>query len=72
MPQRFHFRLVSARDIIEDPVGALAEDIEEAQAEALSAIADLRRQGDMPDGTGEWRLEIRSASGVLLRSLQLP
>lgn len=72
MPQRFHFRLVSAQDVIEDPVGALAEDVEEAQAEALSAIEELRRQGDMSDVTGGWHLEIRSESGVLLRSIALP
>ncbi|KAB1071749.1 DUF6894 family protein [Methylobacterium planeticum] len=72
MPQRFHFRLVSAQDVIEDPVGALAEDIEEAQAEALSAIEELRRQGDMSDVIGGWNLEIRSESGVLLRSIEIP
>ena len=71
MPQRFYFRLVSAQDIMEDPVGALAEDIEEALAEALSAIDELRRQGDLPDRTGAWHLEIRSESGVLLRSIEL-
>jgi hypothetical protein len=72
MPQRFHFRLVSAEEVIEDPIGAEAEDLEEAQAEAVAALEELRTQGDLPEDAGEWHLEIRSASGVLLRSIQLP
>ena len=72
MPQRFHFRLVDSGGTIEDPIGAAAEDIEEAHTEAMAAIEELRLQGELPMDASEWRLEIRSASGVLLRSIQLP
>jgi hypothetical protein len=72
MPQRFHFRLVDSGGAIEDPIGAAAEDIEEAHTEALAAIEELRTQGELPADAVEWHLEIRSASGVLLRSFQLP
>ncbi|WP_336491258.1 DUF6894 family protein [Methylobacterium nigriterrae] len=71
MPQRFHFRLVSPEEAIEDPIGAEAEDVEEAQAEAVAAIEELRTQGELPEDAGEWHLEVRSASGVLLRTVQL-
>ena len=72
MPQRFHFRLVDSGGTIEDPIGAAAEDIEEAHTEAMAAIEELRLQGELPEDAGKWHLEIRSASGVLLRSIQLP
>ena len=72
MPQRFHFRLASAGEVIEDPIGVAATDVEEAQAEAMAAVEELRLEGELPMDAGEWRLEIRSASGVLLRSINLP
>ncbi|WP_336490600.1 DUF6894 family protein [Methylobacterium nigriterrae] len=72
MPQRFHFRLVSSEEAIEDAIGAEAEDVEEAQAEAMAALEELRTQGELPEDAGDWHLEIRSASGVLLRSIQFP
>ena len=72
MPQRFHFRLVHSGGTIEDPIGAAAEDIEEAHAEAMAAIEELRLQGELPEDAGEWHLEICNASGMLLRSIQLP
>ena len=72
MPQRFHFRLVNSRETIEDAIGAEAKDIEEAQSEAMAAIEDVRRQDKLPEDADEWHLEIRSASGVLLRTIQLP
>ena len=72
MPQRFHFRLVDRGRTIEDPIGAAAEDIEEAHTEALAAIEELRTQGELPADAVEWHLEICNASGMLLRSIQLP
>jgi len=49
-----------------------SSDLEEAHAEARAAIEELCTQGELPEDAGEWHLEIRTASGVLLRSLQLP
>ena len=72
MSQRFHFRLVNSEEAIEDTIGAEAQDVEEAQTEAMAAFEELRTQGELPECAGEWYLEIRSASGVLLRSIQLP
>jgi hypothetical protein len=72
MPQRFHFRLADSGGAIEDPIGAAAEDIEEAHTEAMAAIEELRLQGELTMDAGEWCLEIRSASGVLLCSIRLP
>jgi hypothetical protein len=72
MLQRFHFKLVSAGEVIDDPIGVAASDLEEAHAEARAAIEELCTQGELPEDAGEWHLEIRTASGVLLRSLQLP
>ena len=72
MSQRFHFRLIDSGGVIEDPIGAAAEDIEEAHTEAVAAIEELGLQGELPMDASEWHLEIRSASGVLLRLLHLP
>ncbi|WP_373876029.1 DUF6894 family protein [Methylobacterium soli] len=72
MLQRLHFRLVDSSGVIEDPIGATAEDIEEAHTEAMAAIEELRLQGELPEDAGEWHLEIRSVSGALLRSIPLP
>ena len=72
MPPRFHFRLVGTEQVIQDVMGVAAKDIEEAQAEATAAIEELRLQGELTMDAGEWCLEIRSASGVLLCSIQLP
>ena len=71
MPQRFHFRLVDSGGVIEDPISAAAEDIEEAHTEAMAAIEELRLQGELPEDAGKWHLEICNASGMLLRSIPL-
>ncbi|HEV7447426.1 MAG TPA: hypothetical protein VGO18_32965, partial [Steroidobacteraceae bacterium] len=60
MPQRFHFRLVCGVEVIEDPIGVAAEDLEEAHTEAMAAIGELRTQGELLEDAGEWGLEIRS------------
>ncbi|GJE43277.1 DUF6894 family protein [Methylobacterium soli] len=69
MPKRYYFRVVCADEIIDDPCGAEAASIEEAEAEALAAFEEMRAEGNLPDDAGAWTLEIRSASGVLLRAI---
>ncbi|WP_336487767.1 DUF6894 family protein [Methylobacterium nigriterrae] len=71
MPQRYHFRLVCADATIEDPIGVEADSLEVAQEEALAALEEICANGELTEEAGRWHLEIRSASGALLRSIRL-
>jgi len=71
MPQRYHFRLVCADATLEDPTGVEAASLEYAQEEVLAALAEMRASGELPEEVERWQLEIRSASGALLRSIRL-
>ncbi|WP_336489370.1 DUF6894 family protein [Methylobacterium nigriterrae] len=71
MAERFHFRLVNTVHTLEDPIGACAGNLDEAEREALLGIEELRLMGELPADIEQWHLEIRSASGVLLRSIAL-
>ena len=71
MAQRYFFRLVHAETVIEDPTGVVADDLDQALAEAEAAIAELRAAGELPGDAGGWQMEIRDESGTLLRALDL-
>ncbi|WP_423794568.1 DUF6894 family protein [Methylobacterium durans] len=71
MPQRYYFRLVSAEGSVEDPTGVMAANLNQAQVNALAAIAELRAAGELTERSGSWTLEIRDHQGTLLRCLRL-
>ncbi|MET3415212.1 MULTISPECIES: hypothetical protein [unclassified Methylobacterium] len=71
MAERFYFRLKGPDALIEDEEGVLARSIEFDVAEAAQLIADMHSQGDLPDPDERWCVEIHTADGVVLRSLQL-
>lgn len=71
MAERYHFRLRGPNLVIEDEEGVLASSIEVAVAEATQLIAEMNARGELPDPDERWCVEIHTADGVVLRSLQL-
>ncbi|GAN48192.1 hypothetical protein ME121_2207 [Methylobacterium sp. ME121] len=71
MVERYHFRLRGPSEVIEDEEGVLASSIEVAVAEATQLIAEMHARGELPDPDERWCVEIHTADGVVLRSLQL-
>jgi len=69
---RCYFHLVSRHEEILDDVGIEVSDLEDAKAQALQAVHELRRDygGVIEDWSG-WRLDIVTADGSLLHSIQL-
>ena len=71
MPQRYFFNLVGPARAIEDPTGVEADTPDQAEAEALAVIAEMRLSGDLPLLGEDWQLEIRDGTGRLVRSIPL-
>jgi hypothetical protein len=69
---RYFFNLTAEHNGIPDREGIDAADIEQAHAEALRAIAELRQED--PSFTTDWkgwRLEIADATGTIVLSINL-
>jgi hypothetical protein len=71
MVERYYFRLVGDGETIEDETGVLAGSIAQAEAEAVTLIAEFRDNGELPDAAERWRIEIHDENGVVLRVFQL-
>ncbi|GJD52781.1 hypothetical protein OPKNFCMD_5548 [Methylobacterium crusticola] len=71
MPQRFYFHLINVTAKIEDPDGVEADNLEQAEAEAISVIDAMRDNGDLILDSAEWRLEICDEDGRVIRSIRL-
>jgi hypothetical protein len=69
---RCYFHLVTSHEEILDEEGIEVSDLEDAKAQALSSINELRGEyaGAAEDWRG-WRLEIVDSEGRLLHSIQL-
>ncbi len=69
---RCYFHLVSSHEEIVDDEGLEVSGLEDAKAQAASAISELRRDyaGAIEDWAG-WRLNIVDGEGRLLHSIQL-
>jgi hypothetical protein len=71
MVERYHFRLRGPGEVIEDEEGVMASSLEVAVAEATQLIAEMHKRGELADPDEHWFVEIHTADGVVLRSLQL-
>ncbi|GJD50051.1 hypothetical protein OPKNFCMD_2787 [Methylobacterium crusticola] len=71
MAQKYFFNLVNVTAIIEDPSGVEADNIEQAEAEALFTLDEMRVAGELQLDKPEWRLEICDESGRVLRTIRL-
>jgi hypothetical protein len=69
---RYYFRLVGRDDVFEDETGVLASSVDQAEAETLGVIDELRAHGQLPDISERWCLELHdNRGGHVLRSLPL-
>ena len=69
---RCFFHLVSNHDEIVDDTGIEVDNLENAKAQALLAIEELRRElGEEVQDWSGWRLDIVCPSGTVLYTTQL-
>ncbi len=71
MPQRYFFHLVNCIDEITDFVGVDADTADQAHAEAVAVIFEMKDDGDLPSDLSDWNLEIRTGNGELVRLIRL-
>jgi hypothetical protein len=69
---RCYFHLVTSHEQILDEEGIEVSNVEDAKAQALSAVNELRQEyaGAIEDWSG-WRLDIVDSEGRFLHSIQL-
>ena len=69
---RCYFHLVNSHEEILDDEGIEVSDLEDAKAQALVAIEDIREEAIQLGASWHgWRLEIADSSGRVLASLSL-
>jgi dissimilatory sulfite reductase (desulfoviridin) alpha/beta subunit len=69
---RFYFNLLSIDEKIVDEEGVEARNIDEAIAQALKAIEELKGEDGTDIGDwGSWSLEVTDAQGTILCSINL-
>jgi hypothetical protein len=69
---RCYFNLLSASDIIRDTDGIEVDDLEEARAQALRAVEELREDNNVTNDDWQgWRLEVVDENGTLLFAISL-
>lgn len=69
---RCYFHLVNSHEEILDDEGIEVSDLEDAKAQALLAIEDIRKEAIQVGASWHgWRLEITDPSGRVLASLSL-
>ena len=71
MSQRYYFHLINCTHEITDRIGAVAIDVEQAHAEAISVITEMKDAGELPTDLSDWNLEIRTESGDLVCLIRL-
>lgn len=67
---RLYFHLVDQQEAIRDLEGVQVTDLEQARAEALQAVEELRMEDPTQDWSG-WTLRISDETGRVLLSLDL-
>jgi hypothetical protein len=71
-PMRCYFHLVNGDETIPDDTGIEVSDLEDAKAQALQAIDDLRDEAIQAGASWQdWRLDIVDRSGRILLSIPL-
>lgn len=67
-----YFNLVNGNERIRDQEGIEVKDIEQAWAQAIKAIEELREEDDGEAGDWDnWSLEVTDASGIVLFAINL-
>jgi hypothetical protein len=69
---RCYFNLLSASDMIKDTDGIEVDDVEEARAQALKAVEELREDDATANEDWQgWRLEVVDEEGSILFTVAL-
>jgi hypothetical protein len=69
---RCYFNLVNGSEKIPDPDGIEVRDLEQAYAQALKAIEELREEDDASEGDwSNWSLEVTDSAGSVLFHINL-
>ncbi|MBM6595173.1 DUF6894 family protein [Microvirga pudoricolor] len=69
---RCYFNLLSGSDTIKDTDGIEVDDVEEARAQAMKAVEELREDDDMSNEDWQgWRLEVVDEDGGILFTIPL-
>ena len=69
---RCYFNLINGTDRIVDTDGIEVRDLDQARAQAMKAIQELREEDDAEPGDWlDWTLEATDSSGVVLFSIPL-
>jgi uncharacterized protein DUF6894 len=70
--QRYYFHLTDGHVFIPDEVGIHVADLEEARAQAIKAIRELRREGfEANTDWSDWRIEVTDARGAVAFTIDL-
>ena len=68
---RFHFNLVSPSERIPDDVGIEVSSPDQAYAQAIAAIQELRAEAESPADWDEWSLEVVDPTGIVVFLINL-
>ncbi|GEO18629.1 hypothetical protein MAE02_63250 [Microvirga aerophila] len=68
---RYHFNLINHTERILDDIGIEVSTLEQAQAQALKAVQEMRAEGEDSAEWDEWRLEVSDAAGAVAFSVSL-
>jgi hypothetical protein len=69
---RCYFNLISDDQNFVDDKGVEVRDLDQARAQAMTAIEELRREDDLEaDDWNRWTLEVTGASGDVLFTVRL-
>ncbi|MET0744954.1 MAG: hypothetical protein ABWY78_16400 [Microvirga sp.] len=69
---RCYFNLLNASDVIKDTDGIEVDDVEEARAQAMRAVEELREDDDLANDDWQgWQLEVVDDTGAILFTIPL-
>jgi anaerobic ribonucleoside-triphosphate reductase len=69
---RYYFHLVNDNQALLDDMGVEVLDLEEAKAEALNVVSELRQETDeVLEDWSRWQLEIVCSEGSILHAIPL-
>jgi hypothetical protein len=71
MPMRYYFNLINHTERILDDIGIEVSTLEQAHAQALKAVQEMRAEGDDSAEWDDWRLEVSNAAGAVAFSVSL-
>ncbi|WP_245439911.1 DUF6894 family protein [Microvirga aerophila] len=71
MPMRYYFNLINHTERILDDTGIEVATPEQAHAQALKAVQEMRAEGEDSAEWDDWRLEVSDAAGAVAFSVSL-